>query len=65
MKRQSHKVIAINIAVTFVEGFAAAWVLTGNSLSEQALVGAGAAGVSLVWNTIVKPWLKDRKFLYN
>lgn len=65
MKLQSTKVIAINVLVTFVEGFAPAWALTGNQLTKSALVGAGAAGVSVLWNTLIKPWLKTQGILYN
>lgn len=59
-----NKTVIINIAVTFVEGFVAAWVLTGNELTKHALVGAGAAAISLVWNTVIKPYLKDNTSLY-
>lgn len=64
MKTQSAKIIAINVGITFIEGFGAAWLLTGNALTTQALVGAGAAGLSLVWNVLIKPALKDRGILY-
>lgn len=64
MKLQSTKVIVINVLVTFVEGAAPAWALTGNQLTKAALGGAGAAGVSLAWNTVVKPWLKSKGILY-
>ena len=65
MQLQSTKVIVINVLVTFVEGFAPAWALTGNQLTKSALIGAGAAGASLVWNTLIKPWLKANGILYN
>lgn len=50
--------ILTNVVVTFVEGFLAAWALSGNDLSKNALVGAGAAGLSAVWNIVLKPRLK-------
>ncbi len=65
MELQPTKVIVINVLVTFAEGFLAAWALTGNDTSKHALVGAGAAAVSLVWNTLIKPLLKSRGILYN
>lgn len=65
MKLQSAKVITINVIVTFVEGFGAAWLLTGNQLDKASLVGAGASGISLAWNTVVKPLLKSKKLLYS
>lgn len=65
MQLQSVKVITINVLVTFVEGFAPAWALSGNQLTKSALAGAGAAGLSVLWNTLIKPWLKARGILYN
>lgn len=65
MKFQSAKVIAINVVVTFLEGAGAAWFVTGNQTRKEALVGAGAAGLSAVWNLIVKPFLKSKNILYN
>lgn len=62
---QSPKIIIINMVITFLEGFAPAWFVTGNKLDRTALIGAGAAGGSLVWNTIIKPWMKSNKILYN
>lgn len=61
---QSPKIVAINVLITFLEGFAAAWALTNNEVSQHALLGAGAAGISLVWNVVVKPYLKSRGILY-
>lgn len=61
---QRNRTILINVLVTFLEGFLAAWALTGQEVSKHALVGAGAAAVSLVWNTVVKPTLKAKTELY-
>lgn len=63
MELASFKTIATNIVVTFVEGFLAAWAVTGNATDKAALGGAAAAGLSLVWNTVIKPWLKAREVL--
>lgn len=59
------KTVAVNAAVTFVQAFVAAWALTGYQLDKAAVGGAIGAGLSLVWNTIIKPfaikkgWLKQ------
>lgn len=53
----------INVIVTFVEGFLAAWALTNNQLTQHALVGALAAAISLVWNTAIKPVLVSKGVL--
>lgn len=61
---QSPKIILINVVVTFLEGFAAGWIVTGNQLDKTALIGAVAAGVSAVWNMVIKPTLKKNNVLY-
>lgn len=63
MTLASTKTIVTNVVVTFVEGFLAAWVTTGNSLTKHALVGAAASGASIVWNTVLKPFAKSRGWL--
>ncbi len=59
-----NRTVVINILITFLEGFVAAWALTGNEVTKHALVGAGAAAISLVWNTVIKPYLKTNTALY-
>lgn len=54
------KQTAINVTVTFVEGFLAAWLITNHSTEKQALIGASAAGLSAVWNLVIKPLLKKQ-----
>lgn len=61
---QSTKIIVINVVVTFFQGALAAWAVTGNKLDKTALTGAAAAGASVVWNTVIKPFLKSRSILY-
>lgn len=61
---QPTKIILINVFVTFLEGFGAAWVVSGNASSKTALVGAFAGGISAVWNVCVKPYLKQKTSLY-
>lgn len=40
---------------TFIQGFLAAWVLTGNSVEKNALIGAVAAGISALMNLFIQP----------
>ena len=47
------KDVAIRSVKTFVQAFVAAWLLTGNSLEKNALLGAGAAGIAAVWNAFL------------
>lgn len=47
------KDIVVRSAKTFIQAFVAAWLLTGNSLEKNALLGAGAAGVAAVWNAVI------------
>lgn len=61
---QSAKVIAINVVVTFVETFIATLVLTDHPTSQAAILGAGGAAASVVWNTVIKPALKSQDVLY-
>jgi len=35
---------------TFVQAFLASWALFGYDFSQSALLGAGSAGISAVWN---------------
>lgn len=59
------KTTVINVVVTFVQGFLAAWVVAGYKLDRQTLTGAAAAAFSVVWNVVIKPILKENKILYN
>lgn len=45
--------VIIRSVKTFVQAFVAAWLLTGNSLEKNALLGAGAAGIAAVWNAVI------------
>lgn len=44
--------VAVRALKTFVQAAVAAWALTGNRLDKAALVGALAAGISAVWNSV-------------
>lgn len=58
------KTVAVNATVTFVQAFLATWAATGFNLDKVVLAGAIGGALSLVWNTILKPfaisqgWLK-------
>lgn len=59
------KTVAVNATVTFVQAFLATWAATGFNLDKVVLAGAVGGALSLVWNTILKPfaisqgWLKQ------
>lgn len=63
--RTAIKTVVVNAVVTFVQAFVAAWTLTGFQINKGAIGGAIGAALSLVWNTILKPfaikqgWLKQ------
>lgn len=61
---QSAKVILINIVITAVQGFLAAWAVTGNKTDKASLGAAVAAAASAVWNLVVKPAMKANNILY-
>lgn len=48
--------VILNMVVTFVQAATAAWYITGFKTDKLAVAGAVGAGLSVVWNTIVKPW---------
>lgn len=52
-KGNNMKDVAIRAAKTFVQAFLAAWLLTGNDTSKNALIGAAAAGLSAVMNVVL------------
>lgn len=60
---QSIKVVLINALITFVEAGAAA-LLVSDGLSKAALAGAAGTAASVVWNTVIKPYLKSQQVLY-
>lgn len=58
MERAELNAFLIRVAVTFVQGFVPAWALTNFSLSKGAIIGAGAAALSVVYNGVIKPQLE-------
>lgn len=63
MKLASIKTIVVNVVVTAVQGFLAAWAVTGNKTDKASLGAAVAAAASVVWNTAIKPALKSKGIL--
>lgn len=61
---QSTKVVVINALVTFVEA-AVGSLLVADGLDRAAIAGAVGIGLSVVWNTVVKPYMKSRGLVYN
>lgn len=60
---QSHKVILINALVTFVQA-ALASLLVADGFDRATLAGIAGTAASLVWNTVIKPYLKSQEILY-
>jgi hypothetical protein len=52
-ERNSMKDVIVRSLKTFLQAFVAAWLLTGNSLEKNALLGACAAGVAAVMNVVL------------
>lgn len=50
MKNLDHLDVLVRALKTLVQAFLAAWALTGNALTKDALVGAVAAAISAVVN---------------
>lgn len=63
MNFESVKTIVTNIVVTFVQAAGAVWVTSGFATDKLAISGAVGAGLSAVWNLVVKPLLKKRGWL--
>lgn len=63
MKLASTKTIVTNVLVTAIQGFLAAWAVTGNKTDKASLGAAVAASASVVWNTVLKPFLKEQGWL--
>ncbi len=53
----SIKTVIVNMVVTFFQAFLSVWGATGFNPNKVALGGAIGAAASLVWNTILKPFL--------
>lgn len=64
LKVQPIKVVLINVCITAVQGFLAAWAVTGNKTDKASLGAAVAAAASAAWNLVIKPALKANTPLY-
>lgn len=65
MKIQITKSVIINVVITFLEAASAFMAVNKWDYSNKAvLAGAIGSGVSVVWNSIIKPYLKDNTSLY-
>lgn len=47
--------IVIRALKTFVQAFLAAWAVTNFAFEKSAVLGAVAAGISVLWNLITPP----------
>ena len=64
MKLASRKVIITNVVVTFFQAAIAFLAVNSWDISNRAVIaGAVGAGASVVWNTVLKPYLKERGLL--
>lgn len=64
MKLASTKTIVTNVVVTFVQAAVAFLAVNGWDWTNKTVIaGAVGAGVSVVWNTIVKPFMKQKGWL--
>ncbi len=57
--------IAINIIITFFQAGLAAWSVTGFSMDKAAIGAVIGAGISAIWNIIVKPLLIKKGYMAN
>ena len=55
--------IITNIIVTFVQAGVAVWVASGMGTDKIALGAFVGAGLSAVWNLIIKPFLKSQGWM--
>lgn len=64
MQLASTKTIVTNVIVTFFQGAIASLAVNNWDFSNKTVVvGAVAAGLSVVWNTVIKPLLKEKGWL--
>lgn len=64
MKLASTKTIVTNVVITFLQAALAFLAVNNWDFNNKAVVaGAVGAGASVVWNTVIKPVLKERGWL--
>ncbi len=58
------KTVAVNAIVTFVQAFVAYLAVSNWDYTNKTVIaGAIGAGLSVVWNTVLKPFAKDKGWL--
>lgn len=55
---ETFKIITINMVVTFFQAGLAVWATSGFKSDRIAIGAAVGAGISAVWNIVIKPLLK-------
>lgn len=61
MEKATLRGLIIRLAVTFIQGFFAVWSTSGFATDKVALGGGVAAGISLVYNLFVQPYINESK----
>lgn len=59
MKFETIKTIIVNIVVTFVQAGIAVWSISNFSLDKATVGAVAGAGLSAVWNLVLKPLFKQ------
>ena len=55
--------VATNIVITFVQAGVAVWLASGLSTDNVTIGAVTGAGLSAVWNIIIKPFLVQHGYL--
>lgn len=64
MKPTPTKTVVVNAVVTFVQAAAAFLAVNNWDVSNKTvLAGAVGAGLSVVWNMVIKPYAKEKGWL--
>lgn len=64
MKPTSTKIVLTNAFVTFIQAASAFLAVNGWDLTNKTVIaGAVGAGLSVVYNTVIKPYLKEKGVL--
>lgn len=61
LTKQQTQELVIRAVVTAVQGFVIAWAAAGFSLETSVIGVAAGAGLSVAYNTVVKPWIEGLK----
>jgi len=55
--------VVVNIVVTFFQAGIAVWTVSGFALDKLTIGAVVGAGVSAVWNIVIKPFLIKKGYL--